>query len=74
MGSFASLHTCGCINSAGTVVNNESTCGVCVHVNCNAAVGSVTVVLDSMKIKSVRVSDKKAERNELLCNSQDRSE
>ena len=45
----------GCIISAGAVVNHMSTCGECVHVDCNAVIPGDSVVPPCEKIRSCSV-------------------
>lgn len=45
----------GCIISAGAVVNHLSTCGDCVHVDCNAVVPGNSVVPACQKVCSCTV-------------------
>lgn len=42
----------GCIISAGAVVNHESVCGDCVHIDCNATVSGYTTVPPKTKVAS----------------------
>ena len=60
IGPMAVVHTEavleeGCIISAGAVVNHESTCGKCVHVDCNATVAAYASVPAKTKICSGEV-------------------
>lgn len=54
---FAVIHTScvikdGCFISAGAVVNHESTCEECVHVDCNATVSGYSTVPAMAKVLS----------------------
>ena len=48
----------GCLISAGAVVNHASTCGCCVHVDCNATVAGYTAVPAGTKVPAGTVYTK----------------
>lgn len=54
----------GCIISAGAVVNHESTCGKCVHVDCNGTVAAYMSVPVGRKVSSGEVYNTYSEATE----------